>query len=286
MHIILNEVNMKKIVLVGGGTAGHIMPNLALLPYLNDNNYEVYYIGADNETDRLFLNNYNIKKYFLPIVKLERKFTLKNALIPFRLIKSINQTKKILKKIQPDIIFSKGGFVGLPVSIANKKLNIPFILHESDYSMGLSNKLAQKYASKLLTTFADTITKYPEKTICVGSPIRKEISLGKINNFDNYEKLDKNKKTILIIGGSQGSKFFNDFFILNAEKICQKFNIILITGKQEVLNNALPNNFIKIKNVPNIEDYYATADIIVTRGGANTLFELLSVKKLMIINYI
>jgi len=219
----------------------------------------------------------------LPVVKLERKFTLKNVLIPFRLSKSIKIAKKIINEINPDIIFSKGGFVGLPVSVISKKLNIPFILHESDYSMGLSNKIAQKYAKKVLTTFSNTKTKYPEKTICVGSPIRNELKKGDKEKVKNKNKLDKNKKNILVIGGSQGAKFFNTFFIENAKKLCINYNIILITGKQDIINDKLPQNFIKEKNVNNIQDYYNLADIVITRGGANVLFELLYVNKPMLI---
>lgn len=273
---------MKKIVLVGGGTAGHIVPNLALIPYL-ENKREIHYICADTELDKKYLSHKKIKIHHLPVVKLERRFTFKNFLIPFELLKNIKIAKDILKKINPSVVFSKGGFVGLPVAIACKRLNIPFILHESDYSMGLANKISQKYAHKIFITFSDTKTKFTDRTECVGTPIRKEIENGDVSRVFNVNLLDKNKKTILVIGGSQGSQFFNEFFINNSLNLCEKYNIILITGDKH--NNSIisPTNFIKIKSVDRIQDYYKIADLVITRGGANVLFELLYLHKPMII---
>lgn len=273
---------MKKIILVGGGTAGHIVPNLALIPYLK-NQSEIFYICANTELDRRYLDGQGIKTFSLPVVKLERKFTLKNFLIPFKLIKNIKLAENILKHINPNVVFSKGGFVGLPVGIACKKLKIPFILHESDYSMGLANRFSQKYACKIFTTFSNTETKFSQKTECVGTPIRKEIKNGDISNVSNSNLLDKNKKTILVIGGSQGSSFFNDFFIKNSQYLCTKYNVILITGNKDYIGDKLPTNFLKIKSVNNIQDYYKIADLVITRGGANALFELLYICKPMII---
>ena len=147
---------MKKIVLTGGGTAGHVTPNLALLPYISKHFDEIYYVGSKGGIEQKLVKDKNIKLYSITTTKLVRTFNINNLKIPFILIKSVNEATKILKEINPSVVFSKGGFVGLPVTMAAKKLKIPVVLHESDLTLGLANKLALPYADKLLTTFEST----------------------------------------------------------------------------------------------------------------------------------
>lgn len=264
----------KKIVLTGGGTAGHIYPALAVAEKLND--FEIYYIGG-NGMEKDVLKKYpNIKYFEIPTVKLERKFTLKNLLIPFKLLNSIKKTKKILKKINPNVIFSKGGFVSVPVAIAGKKLGVPVISHESDLSLGLANKIILRYCKYMCVTFKETQEKN-KKFIYTGQPIREKIFHGKRQNF-GFE----NRPTILVLGGSLGAKFLNDTIQNHLDHLSEKYNILHITGK---------NNFVEIKHknyknfayAENIEDLYASCDIAIARAGSGVINELLALEKPMLL---
>ena len=269
-----------KIVLTGGGTAGHIMPNLALIPELSKHFEKIYYIGS-NAMEKQILKGYkNIEFREISTVKLIRKFTLKNFLIPQKLLKSIKESKKILKEIKPDIIFSKGGYVSIPTAIAAKNLKIPVISHESDLSFGLANKIIYQFSNKMLTTF-DCTAKNRKKCVCTGSPIREEIFKGNKNNL----KLNFNneKPNILIFGGSLGAKIINNLIFNNIADLCKKYNIVHIVGKGKKTVAKTPSNYFQIEFASNIQDYFDFADIVVTRGGSNSLFELLAIKKPMLI---
>lgn len=272
----------KKIVLTGGGTAGHIMPNLALVPMLSKHFSKIYYLGSENSMEEKILKNYpQIEFIAIPTTKLVRKLTLKNLLIPFKLACGINKTKKILKQIKPDVIFCKGGFVSVPVAIAGKKCKIPVISHESDYSMGLANKIILKFANKVCTSFEDTAQK-SKKCVCTGSPIRSQIYKGNKNNVLCKFKPNKSKPTILFFGGSLGSKNINAVVEKSLNELLKKYNILHITGKGNA-NGVKKDNYYQVEFTNSIEDFFDASDIVVCRGGANSLFELLALKKPMII---
>ena len=265
----------KKIVLTGGGTAGHVYPALAVAENLDE--YEIHYIGG-NGIEKDILKNYpSILFHQIPVVKLERKFTLKNLLIPFKLCKSIKLTKQILKEISPDIIFSKGGFVAVPVAVAGKKLKIKTISHESDLSLGLANKIILHYCDAMCTAFEPT-SKLNKKCVFTGQPIRKKIFQGKKINFG----FDATKPTLLVVGGSLGAKFLNEIVLNNLKELTKKFNILHICGK----NNFKEINHKNYKGVAfaeNIEDFYATADIVMCRAGSGVINELLALQKPMLL---
>ena len=165
---------MKKeiIVLTGGGTAGHVTPNITLQEKLKKYFSEIHYIGSEKGIEKdLIKSQTNYTYHSINPVKFTRKKILKNLLIPFKLFQSIQEAKNLLKKINPSIIFSKGGYVGLPVVIAGKKLGIPVVCHESDISMGLANKIAKKYANKICTSFELTSRQNGKKTIHTGTPL-------------------------------------------------------------------------------------------------------------------
>lgn len=272
----------KTIVLTGGGTAGHIMPNLALIPELKKHFNKIYYLGSANSMEAKIIAKYKeIEFIAIPTTKFIRKLTIKNLAIPFKLLKSINQTKKILKKIQPNVIFSKGGFVSVPVAIAGKKCNIPVISHESDLTMGLANKIILKYAKLVCTTFEDTC-KNNKKCICTGTPIRCQIFKGNKCNIINKISYDKNKPFLLFFGGSLGSKNINKLVENSVDKLLEKYNVIHIVGKNN-LNNINKQGYNAFEFVDNIEDYFNLADIVICRGGANSIFELLALCKPMLI---
>ena len=267
---------MKKIVFTGGGTAGHVMPNVALFNYLDD--YKKYYLGG-SIIDKNIIKKYdNITYYDIPCSKLKRSLSLSNILLPFKLIKSIKRCKKILKGIRPNVVFSKGGYVSVPVCIAAKMLHIPIITHESDISLGLANKIIATFADKVLCSFDCTVKKN-KKYIYTGTPLRKELLLGKKENIAYYHKLDTNKKTILVFGGSLGAKTINEFIFQNVNSICKYYNLIIITGKGKRNNAVTHDNFIQVEYAENIADYFKVADYVISRAGSNAIFELFALHK-------
>ena len=266
---------MKKIVLCGGGTAGHVYPALAVAEKLQ--NYEIHYFGGNGIEKEILKNYKNITFHQIPAVKLERKLTLKNLLIPFKLSQSIRYTKKQLKKLSPSVIFSKGGFVSVPVAIAGKKLDIPIISHESDLSFGLANKIILRYCKTMCTTFEET-AKGNKKCIHTGQPIRKNIFQGKKLSL----QFDKTKPTVLILGGSLGAKFLNDIVFENLNVITKNFNILHICGKKNY-KQINHQNYHLTPYTNNIQDYYASADIVIARAGSDVINELLCLEKPMLL---
>ena len=273
----------KTIILTGGGTAGHIMPNIALLPELEKHFKKIYYLGAKDSMEQRILKDYkNVEFIEIPTTKLIRKLTLKNLLVPFKLVKAISKTKKIIKKLNPDVIFCKGGFVSVPVAIAGKKLDIPVISHESDLSMGLANKIILKFANTFCTTFEDT-AKISKKCIATGTPIREQIFNGnKCKVLKEFTNFNKNKPFVLFFGGSLGSKNINTLIEENIDKLLEKYNILHITGKNNA-NKLKKWGYFQKEFASNIEDYFNLADIVVCRGGANSIFEILALNKPMLI---
>lgn len=270
---------MKKIIFTGGGTGGHIMPNIALIEKLKGK-YDCKYIGSKDSMEQKLISP--ILPFFeVETCKLKRSLSLSNLLIPFKLAKGICQAKKILKKERPDIIFSKGGFVSVPVVIAGHILKIPIVAHESDYSMGLANKITKRYAKTICTSFEDT-AKSIKNGVYTGSPIRQEIYVGNTQKIVRQFGLSSAKPTLLIVGGSLGSKNINNLIEKNQDKLAKEFNILHITGKNN-LTKSHTKDYHSIEFADNIQDYFSACDICITRGGSNMIFELLALKKPMLI---
>ena len=268
---------MKKIVLTGGGTAGHVYPALALIPELKD--YEIHYIGSSGMEKEILKKFNKITYHEIPAVKLIRKFTLKNLLIPFKLLKSISITKKVLKEISPNVIFSKGGFVSVPVVLAGKKLNIPVVSHESDLSMGLANKIILKNCNIMCTTFLKT-SKVSKKCIHTGQPIRREILDGNPSNIKS--KFSNLNPILLVVGGSLGAGFLNEIVWNNIDQILENFNVIHLTGRNNK-KDMDKENYLQIEYTENMGDYYSAANIVLSRAGAGVINELLELKKPMLL---
>ena len=271
---------MKNIVLTGGGTAGHVYPALAVRECLGDE-YNVHFIGGKGMEKDIVEKEKDIKYHQIDAVKLQRKLTLSNLLIPFKLLKAINQAKKILKEIKPCAIFSKGGFVAVPVVIAGKSLKIPIVSHESDLSLGLANKIILKFCTYMATAFELT-SKQNEKCVFTGQPIRQKVLNGNKKHLEFYCKLDKSKPNLLVIGGSTGAKFINEKIWANLDKLTKFYNIIHITGKQNKQEHVHKNYF-EIKYADNIGDYLDLADIILSRAGSGAINEFLALKKPMLL---
>lgn len=266
-----------KIVFTGGGTAGHVVPNMALIEELKEKN-QLYYIGTDGLEKQLlkpYTTDKSVEFFSIDAYKLVRNLTLKNFLLPFRLLKSIYQAKKILKKIRPDIVFSKGGYVALPVVVAAKSLKIKCILHESDMSLGLSNRIGAFYADKVLTTFEP-----PEnikKAQKVGTPIRQKLYGG--NRLCGLKKMgfDGSRPVVLVLGGSLGSAKLNQT-VRQMRDIASNIDFFVICGKGKADNRFDGMHFRQVEYVSDMQDIFAAADICISRGGANSLCELVSLQ--------
>lgn len=271
---------MKKIVLTGGGTAGHITPHFAILPRI-EKDFTPFYIGSKEGMEKDIMSP--IMEYTgITTVKFKRSFSFSNFLIPFKLIKGIFEAKKALKKIRPDVIFSKGGFVAVPVVIAASQLKIPVITHESDYSLGLANRLIKNKCSAVCTSF-ETTSKGIKNGIFTGSPVRESIFNGNKDNIVKQFPINPAKQIISFIGGSLGSKTINQTVFDGIKKLSKRYNIIHIVGKNNSNKEITADNYTQVEYIKNVEDVFAASDLVITRGGANVLFELLAIKKPMLI---
>lgn len=273
---------MKRIVLTGGGTAGHVTPNMALVPKLIDEGYDIAYIGSYEGMERKLIDDIGVPYYGISSGKLRRYFDLKNFSDPFRVMKGYFEAKKILKKLRPNVVFSKGGFVTVPVVIAAKKLHIPVIIHESDMTPGLANKLSIPSASKVCCNFPETIEHLPEgKAVLTGSPIRQELFQGKKETGLRLCGFQAKKPVLLIIGGSLGSVAINTAIRNHLDQLLAKYQIIHLCGKgnldQSLEGREGYRQFEYVKK--ELKHYFACADIIVSRAGANAICELLALRK-------
>lgn len=255
-----------KIVFTGGGTLGHVMPNIYLMEELK--NCEIFYIGG-NGIEKEKLNELNVKYFEVPTTKFRRDKIFSNFKIPFTLINSINKCKKILKEIKPDIVFSKGGYVSLPVCIAARKLKIPIIAHESDYSFGLANKIILKLCTTMCVNFKNLEDKN-NKCVYTGPIFSKNFE--KTNVSLNGLNIYENKLTILIVGGSLGSQFINEQIYKILPSLIENFNIIHITGKGNLKIKSF-GNYNAMEMCDNIVNLYNIADFVICRSGAGITAE-------------
>ena len=273
---------MKRIVLTGGGTAGHVTPNIALIPTLQKEGYEIHYIGSYDGIERKLIEEMGIPYYGISSGKLRRYFDVKNFSDPFKVLKGYSDAKKLLKKLKPDIIFSKGGFVTVPVVIAAKRLSIPAIIHESDMTPGLANKLAIPSATKVCCNFPETMKYLPiGKSVLTGSPIRRELMEGSKEKALHFLGFNSSKPVIMIIGGSLGSVAINNAIRSNLDTLLEKFQIVHLCGEGK-LDPSLESKkgyrqFEYIKR--ELADIFALSDVVISRAGANAICELLALRK-------
>ena len=258
---------MKKIVFAGGGTLGHILPNIVLAKKLQQNGYKIYYLGEKDSMEENMAKENNLEFYTIRAVKLDRYKKMNNLKIPYLLPEAVIDAKKILQKLKPDLVFTKGGYVSLPVVIASKMLNVPQFCHESDCSLGIVNKIAYSLGAKVLTS-ENCNFKNGTK---VGIPLKPEL-------FEKKSKILSSKPTILVTGGSQGAKYINEFIIENVDKILEKYNLIIIGGK--TVNKDIKKEGLTIIDFTSkMQDYYSRADIVIARAGATTIAEIIALNK-------
>ena len=260
-----------KILLTGGGTAGHVMPFVALAPYLTKYFDEIVYAGSENGMERGIVSSLSIPYYSTPTVKYDRGKPLSLLTIPFSLHTAKNKAISLLETLRPDIVFSKGGYVALPTTLAAHTLGIPIAIHESDYSMGLANKLSSRYAELILTNFPDT---HPRGEV-VGIPLRDSIFSPHLSS--THYRIDRRLPTILVTGGSSGAKVLNDCIIQSLDRLLPRYNIIHLTGGKCI--HLVKDRYIPISYTEDIGSIFGLSDLVVSRAGANTATELLALGK-------
>ena len=273
---------MRKIILTGGGTAGHVTPNIALLPSLKEAGYEIAYIGSYDGIEKKLIEDFDIPYTGISTGKFRRYLDPKNLTDPFRVIKGYVEAKNYLKNHRPDVIFSKGGFVSVPVVRAAASLRIPCIIHESDMTPGLANKLCIPVAKKVCCNFPETLRLLPEsKAVLTGSPIRAELSHGNKLAGLNMCGFSANKPVIMVTGGSLGASNVNKAVRETLPLLLKEFQVVHLCGKGKLdnmlLNTAGYKQFEYVKS--ELKDLFAMADLVISRAGANAICELLALKK-------
>ncbi len=273
---------MKRIILTGGGTAGHVTPNIALLPRLKELGYDIHYIGSYTGIEKELIEQFGIPYHGISSGKLRRYFSMQNFTDPFRVLKGFREANKLIKDLKPNIIFSKGGFVSVPVVMAGKRRHIPTIIHESDMTPGLANKLSIPSATKVCCNFPETLEHLPkEKAVLTGSPIRQELLEGDRDAALKFCGLTDDKPVILIIGGSLGSVAVNDAVRSILPELLKDFHVIHLCGKGKMdksLNSL--KGYVQFEYVQNqLKDLFALTDIVISRSGANAICELLALHK-------
>lgn len=273
---------MKKIILTGGGTAGHVTPNLALLPSLRKEEFEIHYIGSYNGIERRLIEDAGIPYDGISSGKLRRYFDIKNFSDPLRVLKGYGQAKRLMKQYRPDIVFSKGGFVSVPVVLAAKHYKIPVIIHESDMTPGLANKICIPAAKKVCCNFPETLNYLPkDKAVLSGSPIREELLTGDRLSGLQYASLSANRPVILVIGGSLGSVTVNHAVRSILPKLLSQFQVIHICGKGNLDESLIgTSGYVQYEYVDKpLRHLFAAADLIISRAGANSICEILALRK-------
>lgn len=273
---------MKRILLTGGGTAGHVTPNIALLPELKALDYDIQYVGSYNGIEKDLITELGIPYHGIASGKLRRYFSLQNFTDPFRVLKGFSQANHLVRTLKPDVIFSKGGFVSVPVVLAGKRNRVPVVIHESDMTPGLANKIAIPSASKVCCNFPETIAHLPaDKALLSGCPIRQELMQGDKDAAKKFCGFTSNKPVILIIGGSLGSVNVNNAVRAILPALLKDFQIIHLCGKGKQ-DTSLSNlegyaQFEYIKD--ELKDLFALTDIVISRAGANAICELVALRK-------
>ncbi len=280
----------KKIILTGGGTAGHVTPNIALLPYLMDGGFEVLYVGSYTGIEQKLITDlmplYEGKLSYIGISsgKFRRYMSAKNFSDPFRVLKGFKESKKIIKAFKPDVVFSKGGFVSVPVVYAAAKYKVPTIIHESDMTPGLANKLAIKKADNICHNFPETAASLPKgKAVFSGCPIREELLSGNKNEGKKICNFTDDKPVLLVIGGSLGALHVNTAIREALPDLIKTFNVVHLCGKGKVDNSpeiTATKGYVQFEYIDKeLKHLFALADIVVSRAGANAICELLALKK-------
>jgi len=268
-----------KIILTGGGTVGHVSPNIALISGLKDAGFNIYYIGSKQGLERNIAEANDLEYFGISSGKFRRYASIKNITDLFRIGAGFFQSLKILRKVKPDIVFSKGGFVVVPVVLAAWLLRIKCVIHESDITPGLATKICSRFAKVIFYSFEETKNYLRGNLIFTGIPIKPDIHNGEKEAALQLAGFKKEGNPVLLItGGSQGSKVINEAVIKSLDLLLEKFRIIHIAGSGNK-SGIIKENYAEIEFTHCMNDFYSAADIVLSRAGASTLFELLTLKK-------
>lgn len=259
---------MKKIILTGGGTSGHVNPNIALIPELKNLNYEVHYVGTEEGIEKKLIKEIDIPFHSISVGKLRRYFSIKNFTDVFKTILGIFKSLHIVRKIKPNVLFSKGSYVSFPVVIACWIYRVPVIIHDSDMSIGVANKISLPFAKKVCYSFPEVAEKIPiSKRIFTGVPIRESIKNGSTDRGYEICNFTKEKPVILVIGGSVGSRLINSAIRDNLPELLEKYQICHLCGKNKIDKELLNiDGYIQFEYInEELGDLYKIADIVITR---------------------
>ncbi len=273
---------MKRILLTGGGTAGHVTPNIALLPRLRELGYDISYMGSYEGIERKLIEELQIPYYGISSGKLRRYFDPKNFTDPFKVLKGCMEARRIIRKLQPDVVFSKGGFVSVPVVLAAAHYKIPVILHESDMTPGLANRICIPSARKVCCNFPETLSHLPkQKAVLTGSPIRQELLTGDAVKALRFTGLTPDRPVLLVMGGSLGATAVNEAVRSILPRLLKEFQVIHLCGKGKVDPSlSALSGYVQYEYIQDeLKDLFALSDIVISRAGANAICELLALRK-------
>lgn len=273
---------MKRIVLTGGGTAGHVTPNLALIPHLLKKGWEIHYIGTSKGMEYGLLKDIkNVKYHGIQGGKLRRYFDLKNFTDPFRVAAGVFQAQSLIGELRPNVVFSKGGFVGVPVVLGAKLHGVPVVMHESDMTPGLANKICLPFAKAVCTTFPECAKALGEKGVQTGTPLRAQLFSGKRERGLRLCGFDTAKPVLMVIGGSLGAQAVNEAVRAALPELLTHYQVVHLCGKDN-LDASLSKlvgyqQFDYLKD--ELPDVFACADIMLSRAGSNALSEIMALRK-------
>lgn len=271
----------KRILFTGGGTAGHVMVNLALIPIFQQEGWTIDYIGSKQGIERKLIEPLRHVTYYpISTGKLRRYMSIENFKDPFKVLKGMLQSWRIIGKKKPDVIFSKGGFVSVPVILAAKLRRVPAVIHESDYTPGLANKLSIPFAKKVLTTFPETVNGLPEhKTEYVGAVIRDELFQGERMKGFQICQFTEGKPVLLVMGGSGGAQSINELVRQSLDELLNHFQIVHICGQGKVDSTVQRKGYQQFAYVNDeLKHIFAITDFVLSRAGANAIFEFLALR--------
>lgn len=272
---------MKKILMTGGGSAGHVTPNIALMQGLKEHGFEIHYAGLKDGIEHGLVTAVpGVTYHEIESGKLRRYLSIKNLASPFKVLKGVHQAKKLVKELKPDVVFSKGGFVSVPVVMAAKG-KCPVVCHESDYTPGLANRIASRYADTVCVTFEDTIPlakpREAKKMVHTGTPIRPELYNGVKERGLEAMGFDGKKPVLMVMGGSLGAAAVNDGVRAALPELLKRFDVVHLCGKGKVDETAARPGYRQFEYVGReLPDMLAATSIVISRAGANAVFEFMS----------
>lgn len=275
-----------RIVFTGGGTAGHVTPNLAIIAELDKKAWDIHYIGSKKGIEKELIVKIGIPYHGISSGKLRRYIDFENVKDIFKVVKGCFDALRILRKLKPSLVFSKGGFVSVPVIVAAGLLKIPVFIHESDLTPGLANKIAQRFATKIFTSFEETVNYFPgKKAVAIGSPIRREILKGSGIQGRKFLDFNETKPILTIMGGSLGAKRINEAVRENLPWLTERFQLVHLCGKGQVDEKLSGiTGYRQFEYVhEELPDLLAATDLVITRGGSNSIFEFLALEIPMLI---